>query len=53
MPNWTAPPHDGVQGISTIRLDKMHERIVTQLNEILEGTKEIPSWMTYGRTVLY
>ena len=24
----------------------------TQLNEILEGTKEIPSWMVYGRTVL-
>ena len=30
----------------------MHERIVTQLNEILEGTKEISSWMMYGRTVL-
>ena len=30
----------------------MHERIVTQLNEILEGTKERPTWMTYGRTVL-
>ena len=30
----------------------MHERIATQLNEILEGTKEIPSSMTYGRTVL-
>ena len=30
----------------------MHERIATQLNEILEGTKEIPSWMTYGRIVL-
>ena len=30
----------------------MHERIATQLNEKLEGTKEIPSWMMYGRTVL-
>ena len=30
----------------------MHERITTQLNEILEETKEIPSWMTYGKTVL-
>ena len=29
----------------------MHKRIATQLNEILEGTKEIPSWMTNGRTV--
>ena len=30
----------------------MHERMATQLNEILEATKEIPSWMTYGRTSL-
>ena len=22
------------------------------MNELLEGTKEIPSWMKYGRTVL-
>ena len=52
MPNWKAPGHDGVQGFWIKRLDKMYERIATQLNEILEGTKEIPSWMTYGRTVL-
>ena len=31
----------------------MDERIATQLDEILEGMKEISSWMTYGRTVLY
>ena len=30
----------------------MHERIATQLSEIVEGTKEIPSWMTNGRTEL-
>ena len=48
VPNWKAPGHDGVQGFWIKRLDKMHERIATQLNEILEGTKEIPSWMTYG-----
>ena len=52
MPNWKAPGHDRVQGFWIKRLDKMHERIVTQLNEILEGAKEIPSWMTYGKTVL-
>ena len=52
MPNWKAPRHDGVQGFWIKRLDKMHESIATQLNEILGGTKEIPSWMTYGRTVL-
>ena len=52
MPNWKAPGHDGFQVFWIKRLDKMHEKIATQLNEILEGTKEIPSWMTYGRTVL-
>ena len=53
MPNWKAPGHDGVQVLWIKRLDKMHERIATQLNELLEGTKEIhTSWMTYGRTVL-
>ena len=52
MPNWKAPGHDGVQGFWVKRLDNMHKRIATQLNLILEGTKEIPSWMTYGRTVL-
>ena len=44
-----APGHDGVQGFWIKRLDKMHERIATQLNEIVEGTKEIPSWMTYAK----
>ena len=53
IPNWKALGHDGVQGFCIKRLDKMHERIATQLNELLEGTKEIhTSWITYGRTVL-
>ena len=52
MPDWKAPGHDGVQGFCIKRLDKMHERIATQLNEILEGAKEIPSLMMYGMTVL-
>ena len=53
MSNWKAPGHDSVQGFWIRKLDKMHERIATQLNEILERTKEIPSWMMYGRTVLF
>ena len=52
IPNLKAPGHDGVQGFWIKRLDKMHERIATQLNEILEWTKEISSWMKYRRTVL-
>ena len=51
-PNWKAFGHDGVQGFWIKRLDKMHERIATQLNQIREGTKDIPSRMTYGGTML-
>ena len=47
-----APRHDGVQGFWIKRLDKMHGKIATQFNKILEGKKEIPSWTIYGRTVL-
>ena len=43
MPNWEAPGHDCIEGFWIKRLDNMHERIATQLNEILEGTKEILS----------
>ena len=52
MPNWKEPGEVGLQGFWIKRLDKMHEWTATQLNEILEGTKEIPSWVTSGRTVL-
>ena len=52
MPNRKTPGHNGVQEFWIKRLDKMHQRIATQLTEILEGTKGISSWMTYGRTVL-
>ena len=30
----------------------MHERIAIQLDDILNGRKAIPTWMTYGRTIL-
>ena len=43
MPNWKTPGHDGVQGFWIKRLDKMRERIATQLNKILQGTKKIPA----------
>ena len=40
MPNWKAPGHDGIQGLWIKRPDKVHERIATQLNEILEGQEK-------------
>ena len=40
IPNWKAPGWDGVQGFWIKRLDTMHSRIASQLNEILT------EWMT-------
>ena len=52
IPNWKAPGWDGVKGFWIKRLDAMHGRIASQLNEILNGRARLPEWMTYGRTVL-
>ena len=52
MLNWKEPDRDGVQGFWIKGVDKMHKIIITQLNKLLKETKEIPFWMTYGRTVL-
>ena len=52
MPNWKAPGEDGVQSYWIKRLDTMHGRISEQLNDISNGVRNLPEWMTYGRTVL-
>ena len=49
--HWKPLGHVGVQRFWIKRLDKMHKKIATQLNEILEETKGKPSWMMYERTV--
>ena len=35
------------------KLTSLHGRIAHQLNEILNGTEQLPEWLTYGRTVLW
>ena len=52
IPIWKAPGWDGVQGSWIKRLDTMHGRIASQLNEILNGTARLPKRVTYGGTVL-
>ena len=52
IPNWKVPGKDGVLGYSTKSLSSLHKRIACQLNKILEGADTLPTWMTYGRTVL-
>ena len=52
IPNWKAPGKDGVQGYWIKNLNNLHMRFACQLNKILEGEDDLPTWMTYGRTVL-
>ena len=50
--NWKAPGPDGVQGFWIKKLTSLHERIASQLNDLIINEKVIPSWMTTGKTVL-
>ena len=52
IPNLKAPGKDGVQGYWIKNLNNLHMRIACQLNKILEGEGDLPTWMTYGLTVL-
>ena len=51
IPNWKAPGRDGVQGYWIKKLNSRHGRLAGQLNEILNGDKQLPEWMTYGTTM--
>lgn len=52
IPNWKAPGPNGVQGFWIKKLTSLHERIATQLNDLITNVKEVPLWMTTGKTVL-
>lgn len=52
LPNWKTPGLDGVQGYWFKHLTTCHKRIASQFNELLSGEKQIPEWITCGRTVL-
>ena len=46
MPNWKTPGFDGAQGFWLKRMTSCHQRIATQLNEMLNGEKDLPEWLT-------
>ena len=50
--NWKTPGLDGVQGYWIKNFTTCHSRIACQLNDILNGVKECPDWLTFGKTVL-
>eukprot|EP00794_Sanderia_malayensis_P014775 gene14775-biopygen11863 len=52
MPNWKSPGPDGVQGYWIKNLTALHERIAVQMNDLLVNGKEVPKWLTTGKTAL-
>ena len=52
MPNWKSPGPDGVQGYWIKNLTALHERIAVQMNDLLVNGKEVPKWLTTGKTIL-
>ena len=52
VPNWKSPGPDGVQGYWIKNLNTLHSRIANQLNDLIRNRRDVPEWMTKGRTVL-
>ena len=52
IPNWKAPGKDGVQGYWLKNLTSLHPCIAEQVNQILNGERPLPDWMTFGKRVL-
>ena len=52
IPNWKAPGPDGVQGYWIKKLTSLHDRIASQMDDMINNRIPVPSWMTRGRTVL-
>ena len=50
IPYWKAAGPDRVQGYWQKNLSSLHDRIACQLDTVVES-REVPAWMTYGRTV--
>ena len=52
IPNWKCPVPDGVQGYWLKNFAALHERIATQMDDIIINEMDIPKCMTTGKTIL-
>ena len=52
VPNWKCPEPDEVQGYWLKIFLALHERIETQMDDIINSRMDIPKWMTTGKTIL-
>ena len=52
IPNWKCPGLDGVQGYWLKNLPALHERIATQMDEMINNGVDISKCMKTGKTIL-
>ena len=52
MSNWKSPGPDQVQGFWLKKMTGLHERMATQLQQIIDDPTNLPKWLTNGRTTL-
>ena len=52
IPNWKSLGTDGVECYQLKKLTALHERIAKQMDDIISNRKDIPKWMTLGKSVL-
>ena len=51
IPNWKAPGKDSVWGYWLKNLISFHPRRAVKINQILDGERPLPEWMSYGKTI--
>ena len=52
VPNWKGPRLDGVQGYWLKNFPALHERIETQMDDMINTRMDMPKWMARGKTIL-
>ena len=52
VPNCKCPGPDGIQGNCLKMFPALHERIATQMDDMINNGMDIPKWMTTGKTIL-
>ena len=52
VPNWKCLGPDGVQGYWLKDFPALHERIATQMDDIIHNGMVISKWMKTGKTII-
>ena len=52
MSNWKGPGPDQVQTFRVKKLTRLHKRLATEMNNVLNHPQNMPNWLIIGTTVL-